>query len=377
MRSMMMTIDEHEEVVDDGEHAGGEHLVDGVHVGGEARDQAADGVRVEEADVHALHVAEDLAAQVEHDLLAGPLHQVGLNKLQTEGQDQRGEVDSGNLRDAVHGIGAEASGEPVQMLVRPQRHVAVDGDLDEDGAENIQSRLEQNGDKGDDSLPLCRGEGRRPDDASSVRRMPCRQRHRPSGDSCFGFSSAMILVSIFYGVPGGRGDREMKLVSQFGVNTRRAWENGNRWYPNITIRSESTSRFRFAGRSAATATLLRVCIRQARFRDMWSGFATICGDSGDLAGRLEADLSGAGGLASTLGAALPAFCRRTLLQAAVRRHSRASFAISRTAEITIECAPGQIDDALLSAMAGVRRESRQLRGAIVRGSRGGGYGSAA
>jgi hypothetical protein len=35
--------------------------------------------------VHALHVAEDVAAQVEHDLLAGPLHQVGLDELKEIG----------------------------------------------------------------------------------------------------------------------------------------------------------------------------------------------------------------------------------------------------------------------------------------------------
>ena len=34
--------------------------------------------------VHALQVAEDLAAQIEHDLLAGPLHQVGLEELQDD-----------------------------------------------------------------------------------------------------------------------------------------------------------------------------------------------------------------------------------------------------------------------------------------------------
>ena len=42
----------------------------------------ADGVAVEEADVHALDVAEDLAAEIEHDLLAGPLHEVGLDELE-------------------------------------------------------------------------------------------------------------------------------------------------------------------------------------------------------------------------------------------------------------------------------------------------------
>ena len=86
---------QHEEVVDDGQNAVGEHVVDGVHVGGQARDQAAHGVDVEEAHVHALHVAEDVAAQVEHDLLAGPLHQVGLDELQGISSDQKGEVDLG------------------------------------------------------------------------------------------------------------------------------------------------------------------------------------------------------------------------------------------------------------------------------------------
>ncbi len=83
MRSMMMTMTgEDEDVFEDGEDAGGEHLVEGVDVGGEAGDEAADGVAVEEGDVHALQVAEDLAAQIEHDLLAGPLHEVGLEGLE-------------------------------------------------------------------------------------------------------------------------------------------------------------------------------------------------------------------------------------------------------------------------------------------------------
>ena len=74
-----------EEVVDDGEHAGGEHFVDGVHVRGQAGYQAAHGMGVKKADVHALHVTEDVAAQVEHQLLAGPLHQVSLNEFEEIG----------------------------------------------------------------------------------------------------------------------------------------------------------------------------------------------------------------------------------------------------------------------------------------------------
>ena len=62
----------------------------------------ADGVMVEEAEMHALQMAEDLAAQVEHDLLAGPLHQVGLDKFEDVGNQQRAEVEQASLGDAGH-----------------------------------------------------------------------------------------------------------------------------------------------------------------------------------------------------------------------------------------------------------------------------------
>ena len=81
MRSMMKTMkSEDEDILEDGEDAGGEHLVERVDVGGDAGDETADGVVIEEGGVHALQMAEDLAAHVEHDLLAGPLHEVGLQR---------------------------------------------------------------------------------------------------------------------------------------------------------------------------------------------------------------------------------------------------------------------------------------------------------
>jgi hypothetical protein len=46
-------------------------------------------VNIEKAHVHALHVAEDVAAQIEHDLLADPLHQVNLNELKEIGSKAR------------------------------------------------------------------------------------------------------------------------------------------------------------------------------------------------------------------------------------------------------------------------------------------------
>ena len=70
------------------------------------------GVRVEEPHVHALHVAEDVAAQIEHHLLPGPLHQVGLDEFEEIGRDQQRQVDPGQLRNALPGIGGEMPRQP-------------------------------------------------------------------------------------------------------------------------------------------------------------------------------------------------------------------------------------------------------------------------
>ncbi len=79
---------------------------------GETGDEAADRVAVEEADVHALEVAKDLRAHVVHDLLAGPLQDVGLDELESVRQDERAQVDKGNLRDPVGSVGAEVLSKP-------------------------------------------------------------------------------------------------------------------------------------------------------------------------------------------------------------------------------------------------------------------------
>jgi hypothetical protein len=66
-------------------------------------------MRVEEAHVHALHVAEDVAAQVEHDLLAGPLHQVGLDEFEEIGGDLGHQKDHGEAGDALRGVGGQVA----------------------------------------------------------------------------------------------------------------------------------------------------------------------------------------------------------------------------------------------------------------------------
>jgi hypothetical protein len=148
---------EGEDVFEDGEHAGGEHLVEGVDVGGETGDEAADGVAVVEGGRHALQVAEDLLAHVEHDLLAGPLHEVGLEEFEQEGEEQRAKVDGSDERDAAHGsegMAAEMAGEPGELLGRRGGHVSVDGDHDEQGADAVGRGLEEGGDGGDGDLRL-------------------------------------------------------------------------------------------------------------------------------------------------------------------------------------------------------------------------------
>ncbi len=52
---------------------------------------------------------------VEHDLLPGPLHQVGLQKLKHKRQQQGAEVEQADLRDARRRIAAQMAGQPGQV----------------------------------------------------------------------------------------------------------------------------------------------------------------------------------------------------------------------------------------------------------------------
>ncbi len=134
-------------------NAGGEHLVERVYVGGDTRDQTANGVFVKEADVHVLQVAEDLAAQIEHYLLAGPLHGVGLDEFQRKSQDQKSNIQAANLRDADERRVAEAVADPGVRVGRLGQ-VLVDGDLSEERPEDVGHRLEHNRNQGDYHVPL-------------------------------------------------------------------------------------------------------------------------------------------------------------------------------------------------------------------------------
>ena len=113
MFSMMARMNgQHEDVLEDGDDAGGEHFVQRIHVGGDAGDQPSDGILVEEGDVHVLQVAENLAAEVEHHLLPGPLHQVSLQEFKHKSEKQQADVEATDLGDAGQGRAAQAVADP-------------------------------------------------------------------------------------------------------------------------------------------------------------------------------------------------------------------------------------------------------------------------
>ncbi len=99
--------EEHKEVFEDGNHAGGKHLIQGVHIGGDACHQASNRILVEEGNVQPLQMAEDLAAEIKHHLLAGPLHEVGLQELEQKAEDQQPDVDDRDLCNSGDGARAE------------------------------------------------------------------------------------------------------------------------------------------------------------------------------------------------------------------------------------------------------------------------------
>jgi len=93
--------------------------------------------------VHALQVAEDLGAEIEHDLLAGPLHKVGLDELEREGERERGEVEEAEFGDAGEGSAAEMAAEPAGIAGGSE--IGVDGDENEVRTGDVRCGFEQCG----------------------------------------------------------------------------------------------------------------------------------------------------------------------------------------------------------------------------------------
>ena len=146
--------EEREEVPEDGDDAGGEQVVDGVHVGRDPGHEPSHRVAVEEADVQPLEVAEDLPAQVLHDALARHLHDVGLAEADHPGGGESEEVERGH------------PGEPRRVALRD---VAVDGDLGQPGAHEVEPGHRHDEDEGgEDGAPVGTQVGEQPLEESPV-----------------------------------------------------------------------------------------------------------------------------------------------------------------------------------------------------------------
>src|SRR3984893_4315304 len=95
---------EQKEVVDHGDDARGEQVVEGVDIGGYARQEAAQGIAVEVRHGQPLDVAENRGAHVVHGLLADALHDANLDVLRQEIEDQNGKENDTDDQNTVPGL---------------------------------------------------------------------------------------------------------------------------------------------------------------------------------------------------------------------------------------------------------------------------------
>ncbi len=93
--------DEDEDVAEDGDEAGGEEVVERIDVGRDPRHETADGIAIEELQIEALQVPEDLLAQVVHDVLTHQVHQHHLRVENREPANEREEIERRRDVDAL------------------------------------------------------------------------------------------------------------------------------------------------------------------------------------------------------------------------------------------------------------------------------------
>ena len=63
------------------DHSRAKQLIQNVDIRRYARNQPADRISIEILNIELLQVRHDLAAEVKHRVLAGPLHQIGLAEI--------------------------------------------------------------------------------------------------------------------------------------------------------------------------------------------------------------------------------------------------------------------------------------------------------
>ena len=95
--------------------------------------------------------------EIEHDLLAGPLHHVGLQEFEREGEGERAEIEAGEFGDAGGGIRAEVPAEPGVRAGGCE--VGIDGDGDEEWAGRHRAGgLDEDGEARQAGLELVRAQ---------------------------------------------------------------------------------------------------------------------------------------------------------------------------------------------------------------------------
>ena len=130
----------------------------------------------------------------------------------------------------------------------------------------------------------------------------------------------------------------------------------------------STSRFRSARQSARSATSPRESSARSGCSSMWIACAgrfgdrTYCGAEHWSLCCLELRTR------FTLAVEPRACCRRSSF-GRYFKHLRGEFDLAADAEITLECAPGQLSDETLDELLAAGDEPHQLRRAVVCGSR--------
>src|SRR6185437_2094052 len=142
---------EDEDVVEERDQGGRNGVVEHFDVVGDAGDEAAGGILVEERNGKALQMAEDLLAQVVHRALAHRLHGVGLAEIEDEADAQNRKIQDAEGGHAAQRIAGKIGAE--QAVGGNGEEVAIDDDFVEVGADDLGGGLEGGGDGGADDGP--------------------------------------------------------------------------------------------------------------------------------------------------------------------------------------------------------------------------------
>jgi hypothetical protein len=83
---------QHQKIAEDHQQPGRKQFVQGVNIAGDASNHAAHRVVVVISEIQALHVPHQLPPQIEHRLLADPLHQVLFAEIAQHSADDRQQI---------------------------------------------------------------------------------------------------------------------------------------------------------------------------------------------------------------------------------------------------------------------------------------------